>query len=266
MTASALVLFQASGSVVERLDPRAKATATVALLLALITTDSLLLKAAIVAVTLVGWFAARLSGRVLAGTTATLAFFFLTTLVLRGIVRARTATDAVALGPILVSRSGAIDGVRMCVQILGVVLLLTLLVRSTEPTHLAEGVELMLRPLARIGVPAHEATMMFIIALRFLPIISREAQSMQRAQLSRGGGLVRSGVLTRARGVLPILIPLFLAALVRARDLAEAMDSRGYRGAEGRTTTRDFVLGTADRALIVLAVAVLALAVATRLA
>ena len=35
--------------------------------------------------------------------------------------------------------------------------------------------------------------------------------------------------------MLPVLIPLFVSSFRRADDLADAMDSRCYRGAKGRT-------------------------------
>ena len=38
--------------------------------------------------------------------------------------------------------------------------------------------------------------------------------------------------------MLPVLIPLFVSSFRRADDLADAMDSRCYRGAKGRTRMR----------------------------
>jgi energy-coupling factor transport system permease protein len=255
-----LTLYRDTGSGLARIDPRAKLVAAALVTAALIVSDSLGLKAAVVAVLLAAWLGARLGVKLLAITTGSLTFFFLTTLTLRAVIRGRGAADAVAIGPLRYSPSGAIDGVTMCLQILGVILALSLLVRTTRPMHLAEGMELLLRPLRRFGVPAHEAVMMFTIAMRFLPIMVREVSRMQTAQLARGGGVQRGGLGGRLRAVLPLVVPVVVVALVRARDLAEAMDSRGYRGAQGRTMIREYRLGPVDGAVV--AVGLLALGVA----
>jgi energy-coupling factor transport system permease protein len=39
--------------------------------------------------------------------------------------------------------------------------------------------------------------------------------------------------------MLPVLVPLTIGAFRRADELAEAMESRGYRGGEGRTRYRE---------------------------
>jgi hypothetical protein len=79
-------------------------------------------------------------------------------------------------------------------------------------------------------VPVHEAVMMFSIALRFLPLLLEEFDKIRKAQTARGGGFHRKGVITRFRGVLPMLVPLFVLAIIRAKELATAMESRCYLG------------------------------------
>lgn len=264
MTA-ALTLYRETGSLAERLDPRSKIVAAGVAVVALIASDSLPFKATVVLALVVAWVTARLGLKLLAGTLASLTFFFLTTLILRGVIRGAAAPDATLWGPLRVSPSGLLDGATMCCQIAGIVLALTVLVRSTEPIQLAEGGERLLAPLKRFGVPAHEAVMMFSIALRFLPIMLREVGRMQAAQLARGGGIQRGNALQRTRAVVPLVIPVVIVALVRARELAEAMDSRGYRGDVGRTAIRAYRLGAADVVLIVGVATLLGVAVVGRL-
>lgn len=261
---SVLTLYGATGSWLERLDPRAKIGACLAATVAVIVADSVGVKAAIVALLLLGWLTSRLGGTLLAITVASLGFFFLTTITLRGVIRGQHAADAVAWGPLRYSPAGLVDGLAMCLQILGVILALTLLVRATEPIRLAEGMERLLTPFKRFGLPAHEAVMMFSIALRFLPIMVTEIQRMQTAQLARGGGVQRRGLLARAGAIGPLLIPVVIVALVRARDLAEAMEARGYRGDVERTSLRQYRLGPADLALLAGGATLLVVAVTAR--
>jgi energy-coupling factor transporter transmembrane protein EcfT len=82
---TSLTLYTARGSAVEAVDPRAKIVAAVLVVGALVVADWFPLKAAIVAFLIVLWFTARLSAKVLAITSVSLSFFFLTTLVLRAI-------------------------------------------------------------------------------------------------------------------------------------------------------------------------------------
>jgi len=48
------------------------------------------------------------------------------------------------------------------------------------------------------------------------------------------------------RALLPVLIPLTVGAFSRADELAEAMESRGYAGGEGRTRYRELVFRARD--------------------
>ena len=95
----------------------------------------------------------------------------------------------------------------------------------------------MLRPLQSVGLPAHEFALATNIAIRFVPILAEETERLLKAQASRGADFGRGqrGLLTRARKLLPLLVPLFLVSLRRADQLVEAMEARCYLGGKGRT-------------------------------
>lgn len=262
---TSLTLYTARGSAVEAVDPRAKIVAAVLVVGALVVADWFPLKAAIVAFLIVLWFTARLSAKVLAITSVSLSFFFLTTLVLRAILRPVAGSASTRVWFFSVSHAGLLDGLQMCLQILGIVLALSLLVRTTPPVVFAEGLELLLSPFKRIGAPVHESVITFSIAMRFLPIMSQEFGRLQTAQFARGGGLHRGNVFLRARGVLPLLIPLFMVTLVRAKDLSEAMEARGYRGDVGRSSIRIYRFRWSDAVFVALPVLALVAAVIGRL-
>lgn len=82
--------------------------------------------------------------------------------------------------------------------------------------------------------------------LPFLPILSEEFSRLASAQAARGPGLFRGGIFARTKAILPLIIPLFIVTIIRARELSEAMESRGYRGAEGRTRIREYHLSAVD--------------------
>ncbi|MNW63819.1 Energy-coupling factor transporter transmembrane protein EcfT [compost metagenome] len=92
--------------------------------------------------------------------------------------------------------------------------------------------------------------MMFTIALRFLPILVEEIDKIRKAQIARGGGFHRKGVSSRWRGILPMLMPLFVLSILRAKELAVAMESRCYQGDHGRTPIRKYKLHPRDYSIL----------------
>jgi energy-coupling factor transport system permease protein len=153
-------------------------------------------------------------------------------------------------------------GVRLAVFLALRILLLVaaagLLTATTAPLALADGMEDLLSPLKKIRFPAHEVAMMTSIALRFIPTLGEEAKRITTAQAARGADFSEGGLLKRARAMLPILVPLTVGAFRRADELAEAMESRGYKGGEGRTRFRELRFGPRDLLAPLAAVLILA--------
>ena len=77
--------------------------------------------------------------------------------------------------------------------------------------------------------------MMMSIALRFIPILIEETDKIMKAQMARGADFETGNIVTRAKNMVPLLVPLFISSFRRASDLAMAMEARCYRGGEGRT-------------------------------
>ena len=142
------------------------------------------------------------------------------------------------------------EGVRQAVFIsLRLILLVagtSLLTLTTSPIALTDGLERLLKPLARLRFPAHELAMMMTIALRFIPTLLEETDRIRKAQMARGADFESGGLVARARAMVPILVPLFVSAFRRADELAMAMESRCYHGGEGRTRMRELRLARRD--------------------
>lgn len=100
---------------------------------------------------------------------------------------------------------------------------------------LTDGIEHLLNPFRRIGVPAHELAMMMTIALRFIPTLLEETDRIMKAQTARGASFTSGSLLQRGKNMVPLLVPLFVSAFRRADDLATAMEARCYRGGTDRT-------------------------------
>jgi len=117
--------------------------------------------------------------------------------------------------------------------------LTSLLTNTTTMTDLTHGIEAMLRPFSRIGLPAHELSLVATIALRFLPLLGEQLEIIMKAQASRGARIAPRGRLqfvTTAQQVAVLIVPLFIDAFRRAEDLILAMQARCYVGGRGRTS------------------------------
>ncbi|GHV46330.1 energy-coupling factor transporter transmembrane protein EcfT [Clostridia bacterium] len=123
----------------------------------------------------------------------------------------------------------------MLVRIVVLIIAMSLLTYTTSPIELTDALESLLSPLKKFRFPVHELSMMMTIALRFIPTLIEETNKIMSAQKARGANLDTGGLLKKAKALVPILIPLFIAAFRRANELATAMECRCYRGGEGRT-------------------------------
>ena len=117
---------------------------------------------------------------------------------------------------------------------------------TTTPNNLTDGLEKLMSPLKVFKVPVHEVAMMMSIALRFIPILLDETDKIMKAQEARGADFEHGNLIKRAKAMIPILVPLFVSAFRRANDLAMAMESRCYRGGEGRTKMKPLKYGKVD--------------------
>ena len=64
--------------------------------------------------------------------------------------------------------------------------------------------------------------------------------------MARGADFESGNIFQRAKSMIPVLVPLFVSAFRRADELAMAMESRCYRGGEGRTKLHVLKAGRRD--------------------
>ena len=138
-----------------------------------------------------------------------------------------------------ISREGLNLGGLMAGRLIFLIVFSSLLTYTTSPIRLTDGIERLLNPWKRFGVPAHELAMMMTIALRFIPTLLEETDRIMKAQESRGADFTTGSLVKRAKNMVPLLVPLFISAFRRADELAVAMESRCYRGGEGRTRMKE---------------------------
>ena len=147
---------------------------------------------------------------------------------------------------IVITKEGIYSALLMAIRIILLVSYTSLLTFTTSPIRLTDGIESLLKPFSKIGLPAHELAMMMTIALRFIPTLLEETDRIMKAQTARGADFSSGNLIERAKNMLPLLVPLFVSAFRRAEELAIAMESRCYRGGEGRTRMHELSYKSID--------------------
>lgn len=143
------------------------------------------------------------------------------------------------IGPLDITREGLRQAVFMGLRLILLIIGTSILTLTTSPIQLTDGIEKLLNPFKKIGVPAHELAMMMTIALRFIPTLLEETDKIMKAQMARGADFESGNIIKRGKSLVPLLVPLFISAFRRADELAMAMEARCYRGGINRTRMKE---------------------------
>ena len=164
----------------------------------------------------------------------------------------------IELGTFSIYSGAIIQTLYITIRLMLMIMITTLLTATTKPLELTLGIECLLAPFKKFGVPAHEIAMMISIALRFIPTLIEETERILKAQTSRGVDLDEGSLSVKVMAILSLIVPLFVSAFQKAEDLANAMESRGY--APGAKRTRYKVLKWAFRDTLLVAGTILIIA------
>ncbi|MCL2838443.1 MAG: energy-coupling factor transporter transmembrane protein EcfT [Oscillospiraceae bacterium] len=220
-------------SVIHRLDPRVKIMLTLAYIVVIFLIRNFVGYGVLfVATAFIVWLS-KVPPKFMLKGLRPLLFFILLTAILNLFMT--DGHEIFRLGFIRITYEGIIGAAFMVLRITFLIVASSLLTLTTTPIRLTDGLERLLNPFKKIGLPAHELAMMMTIALRFIPTLLEETDKIMKAQSARGSDFESRNVLRRAKAMIPILVPLFISAFRRADELATAMECRCYRGGEGRT-------------------------------
>ena len=147
-----------------------------------------------------------------------------------------------------ITDAGCLQAGKMAIRLIYLIIGSSVMTLTTTPNQLTDGLEKLMRPLAKIKVPVHEIAMMMSIALRFIPILMEETDTIMKAQIARGADFESGNLIKKAKALIPLLVPLFISAFRRANDLAMAMEARCYHGGEGRTQMKPLRYASRDLA------------------
>ena len=251
-------------SIIHRLDPRFKIVITLVYILMLFTGENFICLAIGAFFTIMAIAMSKIPLKMFIKSIKPIFPFLLLTAVLN-ILFVRTGDVLFEWRFIKITVDGVNISVFMIIRITLLIMGSSLLTYTTSPITLTDAIERLLSPLKKIGVPVHELAMMMSIALRFIPTLIEETDKIMSAQKARGAEIDTGSLMTRAKNLVAILIPLFVSSFRRADELATAMECRCYNGGEGRTRLRQLKSTTKDYVALAIAIAFYVAAIAVNI-
>jgi energy-coupling factor transport system permease protein len=241
--------FVETGSFIHRMDARVKIAATFVLIVASFLIDDFLGFAVVLPLLVaVGVISKIPLGYVLRGSRLFIAFlvFILAFQVLFYQGDAPESSYLWRWGILSVSTEGLYTAGIIALRVILLYYATTMLMLTTSLVDLTNGLELIFGPLQWLRVPVNELVLVFVIAIKFVPIFIEEMERLARAQTARGVPFDEGGAITRARRIGRLLIPIFISGFARADTLTIAMNTRSYRGGRYRTKLRQMHAKSSD--------------------
>ena len=222
-------------SVLHSLDPRFKTILFVAFMVAIFMLETPVAIGALIVFTIILQIMGKIPPKVMWNTAKPIIPILIMIFVLNALT-IHEGEELFKWYKIIITRGGLENATLMSIRLLMMIFVTSIILTlTTTPLKLSEALEKLFGPLKVIKFPVHEMAMMMSIALRFIPTLVDETDKIMKAQVSRGANYDTGSFLSRLKGYVTVLVPLFVSSFRRADELATAMDARCYNGGEGRT-------------------------------
>lgn len=254
--------YYPTGSLIHQLDPRTKILATFLFIIGLFIINNFFSYTYVVGFVFGVLLISKIPIQYVVKGLRPLLVIIILTFIINALMT--KGTILYSIGPLNVTKEGLHQALFMALRLILLVIGTSILTLSTSPIALTDGIEHLLNPFKRIGVPAHELAMMMTIALRFIPTLLEETDKIMKAQMARGADFESGNIINRAKSLVPLLVPLFISAFRRADDLAMAMEARCYRGGMNRTRMKELKMKKKDIVALGITAVLIAVLVYTR--
>lgn len=232
-------------SFIHKLDPRTKIILSILFIISLFIVDKFIGYILIVGLLGLTVYIAKISPKYLYKGLKPVFFLIIFTAILNiFMIKGSQESLIFELGFIKVYTEGLKTAAFMALRLIFLIMGTSVLTLTTSPIELTDGIEKLLKPIGK--EVAHELAMMMTIALRFIPTLMDETDKIMMAQKARGADFESGGLIQKAKSLIPLLIPLFISSFRRADELAMAMESRAYRGGNGRTRMKQLKFSNKD--------------------
>lgn len=236
--------YYQTDSVVHRLDPRVKLTATICFIISLFLVDNVVGYLIAAAFLVFSIKMSKVPFKFMVKGMKAIVFLLMITVVFNLFLT--PGTPLITFWKLTITIEGLRVAGMMAIRLIFLIIGSSVMTLTTTPNNLTDGMEKMLKPLKKVKVPVHEVSMMMSIALRFIPILMEETDKIMKAQIARGADFESGNIFKKAKAMVPLLVPLFISAFRRANDLAMAMEARCYQGGDHRTKMKPLIYKKQD--------------------
>ena len=160
------------------------------------------------------------------------------------------------IGPLSITDDGIKFAILFASRFSLVILIGSIIVLTISQTRLTEACASIISPLKSVGLPSQEIALIMSLALRFLPTLSKEAESVALAQIARGGNIKDGSIKKRLRAITSLIVPGFASVIRHANTLGLALDSRCYVPGAKRTHLHTEKMRLKDFALLIITLAI----------
>ena len=152
-----------------------------------------------------------------------------------------------------VTEGGLAYGISRSLRMLCLVSVFPVILTTTQPR------DIVMALVDTLHVP-YDYAFMFTTALRFMPVILTEVNTISQAQRSRAYAVEGWNPIRKLQAFAPIAMPIVFIAIGKADRLGLCMELRGY-GNKNRTYLRQLHMTTGDWAAVTLLVAAVAVSI-----
>ncbi|MDK8327440.1 MAG: energy-coupling factor transporter ATPase [Gardnerella vaginalis] len=160
------------------------------------------------------------------------------------------------IGPLLITDDGIKFAILFASRFSLVILIGSIIVLTISQTRLTEACASIISPLKSVGLPSQEIALIMSLALRFLPTLAKEAESVALAQIARGGNIKDGSIKKRLQAITSLIVPGFASVIRHANTLGLALDSRCYVPGAKRTHLHTEKIRIKDFALLSVTLAI----------
>jgi energy-coupling factor transport system permease protein len=232
-------------SVIHRLDPRTKIIITLSVMVLAVITTSLRIYLLISLFLLALSFISAIPFVYFFRNLKSFVWLFLVTFLLHIFFASGESVKFMSLGFIDVTYQGITNGIIYSWRLAIFIFCAAFLSLTTQAVELTDATFRFFSPLKRLRFPIEELSLITMISLRFIPLLLEEAFNLKKAQQSRGASF-EGGLIKRVKKTLPLLVPLFVSSFRKAEELALALDARGFRSGQTRTSFQNLIFEIRD--------------------
>ncbi len=156
-----------------------------------------------------------------------------------------------------ITYEGLYMGILISLRLALLIMNSSILMLTTSPIRLTQGLESMLSPLKRLGLPTAALAMMITLAMQFVPVLFSESHRLLMAQKARGIIIGEGNIIQKARNALVLILPLIIGAERKAENVALAMHIRGYSVKRTRSRLHPFKLYHKDYIVVAMVMLVM---------